>query len=60
MTEYQERCLQNLKTATDVIKKCIAGKPGQVAESNYGNAYQACVKAGLRPQVRSRYRGIKR
>jgi hypothetical protein len=32
------------------------GKSAQGAESAYGLAYQALVKAGLRPQIRQKYR----
>jgi hypothetical protein len=34
----------------------LGGKNAQGAEAAYGLAYQALVKAGLRPQIRRKYR----
>lgn len=33
-----------------------AGRQAQGAENKYGDAYQRLVRAGLRPQIRKRYR----
>lgn len=38
------------------IKK-IAGKAAVGAERKYGVAYQNCVRAGIKPQLRKKYRG---
>jgi len=32
------------------------GKSAQGVENQYGQAYQALVKAGVRPQIRHKYR----
>lgn len=37
-------------------QKTVAGG-GRGAEKAYGSAYQALVSAGLRPQIRGKYRG---
>ena len=48
-----ERALAN---ASGNLKKSVGGKPGESNEKVYGIAYQALVKAGLKPQLRKRYR----
>ena len=37
--------------------KTITGKAASGAERKYGIAYQNCVKAGIKPQIRKKYRG---
>lgn len=39
------------------VKKAIPGKPGFGTEARYGQAYQRLVRAGVKPQVRLKYRG---
>lgn len=55
-----EDLLRNLASASNDIKKSMGGKSGEGVEKKYGVAYQACVKAGLKPQLRRKYRrGVK-
>lgn len=49
--------LRDLNIASNDIKKSIGGKAGQGVEKKYGVAYQQCVKAGVKPQIRKKYRG---
>jgi hypothetical protein len=46
--EEQERLIRNFETASNAIRKITGGK--------YGQTYQDCVKAGLKPQIRKKYR----
>lgn len=36
-----------------------AGKAAQGSENKYGQAYQQMVRAGIRPQLRRKYRAAK-
>lgn len=54
--EEKERLLRSLDLAMMEVKK-IAGKAAVGAERKYGLAYQNCVKAGIKPQLRKKYRG---
>lgn len=56
MSEDVERLLSNLNSASSAIKKSIGGKAGESAEKVYGQAYQALVKAGVKPALRKKYR----
>lgn len=56
MSEENEKLLRNLELASSSIKKSVGGKAGEGIEKAYGIAYQACVKAGIKPQLRKRYR----
>jgi hypothetical protein len=56
MSEEVDRLLSSLNSASSAIKKSMGGKPGESAEKVYGQAYQALVKVGARPQLRKRYR----
>lgn len=51
-----EDLLRDLEIASKDIKKQTGGKSGEGAEKRYGLAYAACVKAGLKPPLRSKYR----
>ena len=53
-----EDLLRNLASASNDIKKSMGGKTGESAEKRYGVAYQACVRAGLKPQLRRKYRRL--
>lgn len=48
--------LRELESASKDIKKQTGGKSGEGSEKRYGQAYAACVKAGLRSPLRSKYR----
>jgi hypothetical protein len=56
MTQEQERALRNLELASSNLRKSIGGKPGEGAEKSYGQAYGECVKLGLKPILRKKYR----
>ena len=47
-TEEQEKALQDLKIASDNLRKAAGGKVGETAEIKYGEAYAKCYKLGLR------------
>jgi hypothetical protein len=55
-TVDNEKLLRNLEIASSNIKKQVGGRGGEGIEKKYGQAYQECVKAGLKPQIRKRYR----
>jgi len=48
--------LRDLNIASNDLKKSIGGKAGEGAEKRYGVAYQACVRAGIKPPLRRKYR----
>ena len=48
--------LRDLEVASKEVKKQTGGKGGEGAEKKYGIAYAACVKAGIKPPLRSKYR----
>ena len=54
--EDVERLVSNLNAASTAIKKQVGGKTGDSAEKVYGQAYQALVKVGAKPQIRKKYR----
>jgi hypothetical protein len=56
MIENIERLQSNFNAASNGIHKAIGGKGGDGAEKVYGQAYQALVKAGAKPQLKKRYR----
>lgn len=47
---------RNLVSAFSKIKSGVGGKAAAGYEKEYGIAYQDLVKAGLRPQLRQKYR----
>lgn len=51
-----EKLLRNLDNASSAIKRQTSGKAGEGFEKKYGQAYQECVKAGIKPQIRKKYR----
>lgn len=53
-----DRLERNLAAALDRVKK-TTGKSASGAEAAYGQAYQALVRAGVRPQIRHKYRCAK-
>jgi hypothetical protein len=48
--------LRDLESASKEVKKSIGGKQGEGSEKRYGQAYYACVKAGIKPPLRNKYR----
>jgi uncharacterized protein YukE len=55
--EEAENLLRNLNSAINDIRKTTGGKAAEGAEKKYGIAYQACVRAGIKPKLRKKYRG---
>jgi len=51
-----DRLLSNMNSASADLKKSAGGKAGEGIEKKYGDAYQQLVKAGVRPQLRRKYR----
>lgn len=54
--EEKDELLRDLEIASKDIKKQTGGKAGEGTEKKYGIAYAACVKAGIKPPLRSKYR----
>ena len=54
--DEKDALLRDLNSATNDIKKQTGGKSGEGAEKRYGQAYAACVKAGLKPPLKRKYR----
>ena len=54
--EEKDRLLRNLDSASSSIRKAVSGKAAEGFEKKYGEAYQNCVKVGLKPQLRKKYR----
>lgn len=52
--------LRRLELAAERLQKLAASNAPlgsrQGAETNYSNAYQACVRVGIKPQIRAKYR----
>jgi hypothetical protein len=56
MSDNVERLQSDFNAASTAIKKQVGGKGGEGTEAKYGQAYQALVKAGVKPQIRQKYR----
>ena len=56
MSDDKDRLESNMNSAATALKRIAGGKAGEGTEKVYGQAYQALVKAGLRPQLRKKYR----
>ena len=57
MTDEQERALRDLELASKRVKACLGMKQGgSGAEKGYSAAYQYCVRLGVLPQIRKKYR----
>lgn len=54
--EDKDALLRDLNIASQDVKKSISGKSGEGSEKKYGQAYSACVKAGLKPLLKRKYR----
>lgn len=47
-TDEDRSALQDLKLASDALKKAAGGKVGETAEKKYGEAYKKCYRLGLK------------
>lgn len=56
--EENDRLERDLASAFSKFKNGIGGKAAVGLEKNYGLAYQALVRAGLRPQLKGKYRAF--
>jgi hypothetical protein len=56
MSEENEKLLRSLELASSNIRKSLGGKTGEGAEKVYGQAYRACVRAGIKSPLRKKYR----
>jgi len=54
--EDKDTLLRDLNIAAQDVKKATPGKSGEGAEKKYGQAYAACVKAGLKTPLKRKYR----
>lgn len=54
--EEKDRLERDLVAAFSKLKSGVGGKAAMGFEKNYGIAYQALVRAGLRPQIKGKYR----
>jgi hypothetical protein len=54
--DEKDTLLRDLNIASQDVKKNIAGKSGEGSEKKYGQAYAACVKAGIKPALKRKYR----
>jgi hypothetical protein len=52
----KEKLLRELELSAVSVKKSLSGKPGESAEKAYGQAYWQCVKVGIKPPLRKKYR----
>lgn len=48
--------LRDLESASRTIKGQTGGKSGEGNEKRYGQAYLACVKSGIKPPLKKKYR----
>ena len=56
MSEDVDRLHSAMSSASSNLRKIVGGKAGEGTENKYGEAYQALVKAGAKPQLRKKYR----
>lgn len=56
--EEKDRLERDLSSAFSKFKSGVGGKAAVGLEKNYGLAYQALVRAGLRPQLKGKYRSF--
>lgn len=56
MTDEQEKALRDFRAASATISKAIGGKAAEGNEAKYSQAYQYCVRLGVLPQIRKKYR----
>lgn len=56
MSENIEKLHSNLNSASSNLRRVVGGKGGEGVEKAYGQAYQALVKVGAKPQLKKKYR----
>jgi hypothetical protein len=56
VTDEQERALRDYRAASTNINKAVGGKAADGYEKMYSQAYQQCVRLGVFPQIRKKYR----
>ena len=54
--EQKDDLLRDLEIASKDVKKQVGGKAGEGSEKRYGIAYDQCVKAGIKPRLKRKYR----
>ncbi len=54
--DEKDTLLRDLNIASQDVKKSVPGKSGEGSEKKYGQAYAACVKAGIKPALKRKYR----
>jgi hypothetical protein len=54
--DERDDLLRDLASASNDIKKSAGGKSAEGVEKRYGIAYQQCVRAGIKPPLRKKYR----
>lgn len=57
MTEEQEKAMRGYQAAWNALQRSSGGKTASGLEKAYGEAYQVCVRLGIMPQIRKKYRG---
>jgi hypothetical protein len=56
--DEKDRLERDLSSAFSKFKNGVGGKVAVGLEKNYGLAYQALVRAGIRPQIKAKYRAF--
>lgn len=56
MTEEQKEALRNFERIGAILQKGTAGKAAYGHEKAYSDAYQVCVRLGIKPQIKKKYR----
>ena len=56
MSDDIEKLKSNLNAASSNLRKVVGGKAGDGVEKTYGQAYQALVRVGVKPQLKKKYR----
>lgn len=56
MSDDIEKLKSNLNAASNNIRRVVGGKAGDGVEKAYGQAYQALVRVGVKPQLKKKYR----
>jgi hypothetical protein len=56
MTEEQEKAVRDFNAARTALQRSTGGKTASGLEKAYSDAYQVCVRLGIMPQIRKKYR----
>ena len=56
MSDDVEKLKSNLNAASSNLRRVVGGKAGDGVEKTYGQAYQALVRVGVKPQLKKKYR----